>query len=294
MNNLSERHHYIPKFYAKGFLDEDKKFYVYDKYKDEVKKKKTSPKEIFYEWNRNTISSRSGSIDLIEDYYGFLDSDCAEVIRNLREKPNEDGIQTDETIALLRFFIISLFWRVPKSDFAAIDYFSRAKTTFIDTETGEIVDKTELEKKIKSDPNYLKFLRPNFSLEIIKNVAISNKSSSTSQLFGFNKDIFLTGDYPILFRKMPSQVDELLNGDYILPISSKRIYRITKKKIEMTFSLENAIDFNALLIEQSKFYVCGPDRDFLEKCIRYWKAVKSNGILWNLPNSLFKSYLDRY
>lgn len=127
MNNSSERHHYIPKFYAKGFLGEDKKIYVYNKLEDRISKKKVSPKEVFYGWDRNTISSKRGRTDAIEDYYSRLDTDCAKAIQELRDKPNEEGIQTVEMIGLLRFFVINLFWRIPKSDFAALDYLSRAK-----------------------------------------------------------------------------------------------------------------------------------------------------------------------
>lgn len=286
MNNLSERHHYIPKFYAMGFLDEDKKFYVYDKLRDSIRNKKVSPKEIFYEWNRNTVSSEKGRTDAIEDYYSRLDSECANLIQKLRDKPNEEGILTEETISLLRFFVINLFWRIPKTDFAATDYLSRTKINFIDNKTGEVVEKPELEEKLKSDSNYLKSIRPKVPLETI-NLARPKKGSSTSQLFGFEKDIFLIGDYPILFNMEPSGVDELLNGDYLFPISSKRIYRITEKKMELSFSFQNAVTFNALLIEQSEYYICGPDKDYLEKSIKYWKTMKSTGMLWHLPIMLF-------
>lgn len=43
----SERHHYIPKFYINGFLDDENKLYVYDKEKDEVKKKNHLRKGFF-------------------------------------------------------------------------------------------------------------------------------------------------------------------------------------------------------------------------------------------------------
>jgi hypothetical protein len=287
MNKASKRHHYLPEFYAKGFLGEDKKFYVYDKLKDTIRKKKVSPKEVFYEWNRNTVSADNGSTDVMEDYYSRLDSECAKAIQELRDKPNEGGIHTVETISLLRFFIINLFWRVPKSDFAALNYFDKAKITFTDKETGEIIEKPELEEKLKSDPNHLKLIRPNFPNEIIMNIAKPKKGKSNSQLFEFEEEYFLIGDYPILFKKTPSQVDELLNGDFILPISSKRIYRTTEGKLELNFSFDNAVDFNALLIEQSEYYICGPNKEYLEKCVKYWKLMKSQGILWYLPRKLF-------
>jgi hypothetical protein len=206
----------------------------------------------------------------------------------LRDKPNEDGVQTEEIISLLRFFIINLFWRIPKTDFTAIDYLSRAEITFTDRETGKIVENPELEKKLKFDLNNLKLVRPNFPLEIIKNIAKPRKGSITSQLFGFKKDVFLIGDYPIIFKTPPSEVDELLNGDYILPISSKKIYRATEEELDLIFFSDNAVDCNALIIEQSEFYVCGPDKEYLEKCIKYWKMIKSLGIIGSLYGKLFK------
>lgn len=286
-NNQSRKHHYLPIFYIKGFLDQENKFFRYDKVNDQISSKRITPSQIFFIWNRNTVKSPLGSTDAIEEFYSKLDSECAEVIHEFRDKPNTEDLQTDQNIALLRFFIINLFWRIPKFDHLAQAYLDQSEITFWDKTTGLQVENLELEMKLRSDPNHLITYRPTFTFEMIKNLSRSRKGIVSSQLYGFKKDIVLIGDHPILFKNSPSQ-QELLSGDFIIPISSRRVYRLTSEDLGLNFAVENVLQLNALIIEQSVRYICGPDKEFLEQCVEYWKQIKSKGILFFLNEQLFR------
>ena len=54
----SRKHHYLPRYYLKGFADEKNSFFVYDKTNDNIFK--SSPNSIFFENNLNTVSIKNG------------------------------------------------------------------------------------------------------------------------------------------------------------------------------------------------------------------------------------------
>jgi Protein of unknown function (DUF4238) len=71
-NEISWRHHYLPKFYIKNFFKEDK-IWVFNKYKNEIEKKPSSPKAIFFETDRNILEIDGQTTDFLETLYGKFD-----------------------------------------------------------------------------------------------------------------------------------------------------------------------------------------------------------------------------
>lgn len=55
MTSISSKHHYIPQYYIKGFLDNEHLFYKYDKIRDSFKTGKVGSKGVFFELHRNWI-----------------------------------------------------------------------------------------------------------------------------------------------------------------------------------------------------------------------------------------------
>ncbi len=92
MNKINEnnrRHHYLPQFYIQGFVNSGNKISVYDKAEKEFKKNEFSPKQIFFEWNRNTLLIQGEKDDFIEKLYGrfesMISSAYIEIVSSLRE-----------------------------------------------------------------------------------------------------------------------------------------------------------------------------------------------------------------
>jgi len=278
VNKISERHHYIPEFYTKGFLNNDGKLYVYDKVKDEIRKNAVSPKQIFFEWNRNSFMTDRGEENgMLEDLYSKLDCHFAKIIQEFRDKPNSKELLATDNIALLRFFIINLFWRIPKNDISTSVYHCRS------------VKNSEFDEKLKYDHNFIKIMRPQFPFHIIRNFANQERRNCRYQLFEFKKGNFLIGDCPIVFKTEPKKVDEFIYGDYIIPISSKRVFRASEDDLELSFSFENTVILNAIIIDQSENYVCGPNKVFLEQSIKYWRFIKSTRQLPYLSKKIFRN-----
>ena len=86
MKSNSNRHHYIPKFLINGFKNSVGTLYVYDKQKDEIKRKPRSPKSLFFEEGRNTVHVKDDLYSsIIEDkIYQDHDDISSKVIRKLQ------------------------------------------------------------------------------------------------------------------------------------------------------------------------------------------------------------------
>lgn len=119
----SWRHHYLPKFYIKGFCDENGTITVYDK---QYKKFKTkSPKYIFFEKNRNTFFDELGNKgDTLEKMYAYLESTISPYLNNAINNTTEE-IEV-ETLRNLIFLAYLTKWRNPQYD----ESFTDLKETF--------------------------------------------------------------------------------------------------------------------------------------------------------------------
>ncbi len=82
----SKRHHYIPKFIIKGFTDDNGKIAVFNKDKMAMEPRKRSPKQIFFEWDRNTFEVNNEITDFVEKLFGFGESKFAPVYNKITEE----------------------------------------------------------------------------------------------------------------------------------------------------------------------------------------------------------------
>jgi hypothetical protein len=53
--SVTKRHHYIPEFFIKDYVGDDKMVSVYNKITGKLDNLIKSPKQVFFEWNRNTF-----------------------------------------------------------------------------------------------------------------------------------------------------------------------------------------------------------------------------------------------
>ncbi len=77
-----------------------------------------------------------------------------------------------------------------------------------------------------------------------------------AQLFDKTDDLFLLGDYLMVFKSVPATFDDLFHTDYYLPVSSKRLFGKFESDRELTFDFEKFIKLNVIIIDQSARYVC--------------------------------------
>jgi hypothetical protein len=283
---ISSRHHYIPQFYIKGFVNNAGFLYIYDKQKKSIKKN-ISPKSIFFERDRNTMYFDEKTSILEDKWYKDMDDKCSQVVQNLRENTNEQGILNSDNLADIQFFILCLFWRIPKTDNAFERFFQESEIFFTDKNEQKITD-TIKEQELKDDLSYKKFARADIILQALRN--FNQKPGQVyAQLFDKAEDLFLLGDYPMVFERIPATFDDLFHTDYYLPVSSKRLFGKSENDRELAFDFEKIIKLNAIIIDQSVRYVCCSSLEYLERSVAYYEAVKAKSLIPLIHKHIFKT-----
>lgn len=275
----SSRHHYIPKFLIDGFKNSSGLLYIYDKIQDKILKNPRSPKAIFFEEDRNTIElPESIESSIIEDsIFKLIDNDTSKVV-NLYQNEELDKIKfTHEDYSTFILFLITLFWRIPYTDFAADDLINRAEisTPGIDP------------KLLQNNPAFRKVQRANLfrhHLNEIKNYGKQGKKRVN--IHQSQNDIYVIGDNPLLFRKVPNLFSEFIEIDFLIALTSRRIYSFTDNKLE-NFTAFNSIQYNAAIINQSRKYVCCCNLEILERSIKVYNELKNIGALYMLAEDTF-------
>jgi hypothetical protein len=82
----TNRHHYLPQFYIKGFVNSTNKVFVYDKFENKFKNKELSPKQIFFEWNRNTLVIDGEEDDFVEELYGNFETRISPAYNKIKDQ----------------------------------------------------------------------------------------------------------------------------------------------------------------------------------------------------------------
>jgi len=280
--NSSRRHHYIPKFLTKGFADQKGMLYIYDKVADKILKNCRAPKSIFYEYERNTIEEKNlEKNSFLEDvFFKRLDDVSAKVIQKFQNNPIENNLFTDENISNLQFFIINLFWRLPLTDYAAKDLVERAVIK---------VDGKDISDEIRNHPSFIKLNRANFFKETIEQSEIQKDKPKNYniQISEFEEDLFLISDNPIIFRNYMRQFTDLVESEFKMAISSKRMICYSLNDIP-SFKHKMFLKYNATIIEQSKLYVASNDIRVLKGSIEYYKSLKEKNLLYAAKELLFE------
>lgn len=276
LEKKSSRHHYIPKFLLNGFTSPDGLLFVYDKHKDEIIKKQRPPKAIFFEIDRNTVEINCNTqSSIIEDLLYFeVDNKTSKVIKQYQtQELSEIDFKIEDT-GLLLFFLISLFWRIPKTDFASEDLMARSIIT------SEGVDSEIL----RNDPTFKKLSRAGlFSHHADEIIKFGSKGNKYHNIHQNENPLYVIGDYPFLFRKEPNKFSEFNDLDFLFALSSKRIYSSTNESLSLP--IINSYAYNAAIINQSVRYVACGDKTVLEQSLNYYKKLKESGLTFS-PNLL--------
>jgi len=284
------KHHYIPRFLIKGFTNSDGEVWMYDKKYDQIKKKPVGPGGIFFEWGRNNLELNGDILPAIEtEWFMYLDNFCKGVIKEFQEEKNTELLHNYDNVSKMQYFILHLYWRLPKTDFAFNYLINKSKISFKNKVTAEKENDKELEVKLKADKNFKKVERisiPNLIIKELKNYKLPSRICS--KLIDKDRDIFLLGDYPMLFRKEPESFADIISQDFILAISSKRIYSISQNNC-LEFDFSKATTLNTLIIHQSQRFVCSPNKEFLEKSVEFYKKQLGNLPIPYLKEKVFEN-----
>jgi hypothetical protein len=269
----STRHHYIPQFLIKGFTSSNGLLHVYDKEADKVLSRQLPPKSIFFEVDRNSIEIKDMfKSSIIEDYlYTEIDNKTSRVLNYFRTEELSNLQFKIEDTATLLFFLISLFWRIPKTDYAVEDLMKRSIITAdgIDPEI------------LRNNPAYKKISRAGLfkhHIDEIKNFGMKGKK--WSNIHQNNHPVYVLGDFPFLFKEQVNEFRKFNDTDILFAVSSTRIYSSTNESLK-NFTTWNSFRYNAAIIEQSVKYVCSGNLQVLEQSIKLFKELKKLGTIYS-------------
>jgi hypothetical protein len=303
----SRRHHYVPQFLTRGFLDDKGKIQVYDKIKDRFYE--GNAVNLFLENDRNTFINFEGvDDDIIEKVYASFDGLFSGV---LAEISSTNKVSNENYEALLFLAYISK-WRVPQYD----ESFKDAKSSFT-------VDELGLGFKGSDDRRININLEEYFGLDMqqeLKRILLAvqpfrfredfKKLKQNSFLINTHLPSFI-GDCPFVEATLIS--DEIFE-DFIFPVTkdltlvySTRIDRNEIQDFLLNGNEENIDLFlrdfstgrDVSLLALAERNVACSDPGYLQHIVNSYKTVKARGT--NTPFNLtifnllyrFKEYANR-
>lgn len=290
--NKSKRHHYIPKFFINGFTGEDGKLSVLDKTKGTIDKIRKSPKQIFFEWNRNSFNINGYETDFLENVYQFGETKFADIYKKLTEKFEPIEITTYD-ILHLTLFISEIHWRIPIRDKIFNENiknydFENAPFKIIDKKTGKKTPFSQL-KELTEEPAFIESLKHIQSIQDYiknsKNIKVENwliyyRPKEAPQLK-------ILCDNPIITR---NESENVLESELIFNLSkSKTVYHTKGNRLKEIPPMNN-ISIDILLYLQAEKFVCCSDESYLNSIIEISKLYNTPEKILYLKNEIFEVF----
>lgn len=122
--SITKRHHYIPVFFIKGYVGDDKMVSVYNKITGKLDNLRKSPKQVFLNGNRNTFKINGEDSDLFEKLYQFGETKFSKTYKKITGNRETFEFNAFEKLHLM-YFISQLHWRVPNQDILFLEYIKK-------------------------------------------------------------------------------------------------------------------------------------------------------------------------
>lgn len=287
--NITKRHHYIPEFFIKGFVGDDKMVSIFNKETGKLDKIRKSPKQVFFEWNRNTFKINGEDNDFVEKLYQFEETQFSETYKKIIGNQDIFEFNTFEKLHLM-YFISQLHWRLPSQDIEFLDHINKLNSEdsillIRDKDSGENVSQKLFNELITNPPvsEAYKMIKSMGDFEeLVKEVIIENWKlySVEPNLPQLN----LLSDNPILIRNPKINI---LKSELIFPLSKgKTIYHTNGKALNQ-IPAENRIRVDILAFLQSNKFVCGPKAEYLKDIATYAKFYDTKNKIDKLKENVF-------
>jgi hypothetical protein len=285
-NGGSINHHYIPRFYLKGFCRNDGKFDVFDKMHGKFKKAPQSPATVFFERGRNNVKYDGRTTDIIETQYGSLESPLSELFGLIRTGATAERILEPAGVRLLKFHLAIQFWRLPRFDAFADKYLQSLtieQVEYLCTVTTPAMPAKEIYYRLRTDIGFRKyaraFLLPITTFDINRPIPDDMEWKIVDVEAGSNWANHLCTDAPFIFDD--PQAFMHFTAPFIFPLTNARLLIATRRAHEFA-SIEPIVctKISILSYLQAHRYVVVASKEYLEKVIDISVSYRSeSGIL---------------
>jgi hypothetical protein len=263
----SSKHHYIPRFYLKGFTDGNDMLYRYDKLTHVIKY--VGRKGVFWEENLNTgaiTHPETGEMhlwDFPEHLFAGVDSILAkplEIIRNTDATTNI--LDNPAMVDIVKQLIHFLFWRVP----ANIDHLNSIidGTAFGDLGFGFFDANGKRLKEWEETMKGVDLWRKLYPALIAlgrQNSAFKKNNKVDWGVYYMNWNHALTTDNPIILRSFNGPAS--LEANLLFPLSVNILAVAVEGKKEARLPAVVREQIDVLLFHQAKRYVACPKREYI-------------------------------
>lgn len=272
---MSIKHHYLPQFYLKGFVNKDEKLHYcrkqYETYRD------SSTAGIYYENNLNNIDfGKYGQIDLEKDFFFEKDNRYALAFSDMRNKYGYDiNAMPLQTKADIVEFVLGLYWRVPKgyshvNELIDNDGLLTGDLQLYNSKTNKYCkdeDIPDIISDIKSKIENQKAIMPQFYVE---NVRKHDWQMLNDKFYIWETSKpMIIGDIPYIPIKSECKRGKILE-EFIIPLDRNHllVYALDKP----TFFEENLYQaINLSIIDGASEKISCNDIDFLKNEMKFAK-----------------------
>lgn len=265
---------------------------VFNKETGKLDNSRKSPKQVFFEWNRNTFKINGKENDFVENLYQFGETKFSETYRKITGNQETFEFSTYEALHLM-YFISGLHWRVPNQDVEFLDHISKITPEdsilqIQNKNTGESVSQKLFSELINNPPvsetfKIIQAMEDFRGIEkevIIENWRLYYVGANLPQLN-------LLSDNPVIVRHRNRNI---LKSELIFPLSKGKIIYHTNGKVLNEIPAENRLRVDVLAFLQSKKFVCGPNAKYLEDIAEYSKFYDTENKIEKLKENIFEIF----
>lgn len=292
---ISKRHHYIPEFFIKGFVDETGTLAVFYKHKNRTWSKRAVPKQIFFENNRNLFNIKGKETDFLEKLYGNSENKFAPILNKIITQENSIMITLDEKLQLI-LFLAQTYWRIPETD-EEIEHLIKETSpeelniAFKDKETGEYAPK-DFYDIILSERSFIqsyRFAKP--LLDFIKKDTEADWLKNWVVYYSpRNSKMQILGDNPIIIKD--DTVENIYTNELIFPFSSQQTLYHTKGNKIPQIPAEIKMKIDILLFLQAEKWVCGQREDYLKTVAYLASTYNDANKIKRLKSEIFEIFTN--
>jgi hypothetical protein len=281
--NKSRKHHYLPRKYLKGFVNEFGSFFIYDKKTGKVFR--NSPDNSFYESDLNTVTFPDGhSDDFIEAMYSKMESESWECFDRIAISSYKTQIAPLDKVSLF-YFLLYLHWRLP-SNLHFVD--ALCEKAF---ESGETLDflqlkykkegqaSDEIKQRVRGDHSFKKVLR--LAVPFVpfhKDPLWAEKLSQWRFLYTQDeRRFYVVGDNPIITEGLHDGDPVRCLDEFIFPVSGNILLVNTDKPLTNGLPPEFIMLYSMAIFERSSRFVACPDEDFLRTLVDQYSIYEKFG-----------------
>jgi len=286
--NQSQKHHFLPVFYLKGFTGNNGQFKIFDIEKQDFKKKGKyfSPSSHFYRSKDNTIIGDFGESDFMEKLYEKVDNRFAKILNiiNKNSHKNRFGV-SEKDMPLINNFVSQIYWRSPYTKEILKDYInihSNKQLGFnINNQDGSYNEKLSME--LKNIPEFYKVYK--FYNSLLDSIRGFN-CDTQYHIFDRPKELpSICSDFPIIFEENnPTKVYE---DDYIFPLSQNRIF--VRRNLTQRFNHQLHYLIDLISLKQSVDYVATSDKGYIDYLLKL--DNENNCTIEEYKENLFKQLI---